>query len=256
MSDREADRDEIIAHLDELLRPGEFADYCPNGLQVPGRRRVTKVVTGVSATLALFEAASERGAGMVLAHHGIFWNGGPEALTPAQARRLKLLLSDDINLAAYHLPLDAHAEVGNNALLLKALGFEPERPFGEHRGNAIGWIGRCTQPIDAYELMRRAGEATAREPLAFTDGPPQIERIGAISGAAAGHLGEAVAAGLDAFITGEPAERVMADSAEAGIHFIAAGHYATETFGVRRLGELLAERFGIEHEFVDLPNPI
>lgn len=251
-----ASRDAILDHLDELLRPGDFADYGPNGLQVPGRERVAKVVTGVSATLELFEAAAQRGAGMVIAHHGIFWNGGAEALTVPQARRLKLLLTEEINLAAYHLPLDAHREVGNNALLAEALGLRLDEPFGEHRGNTIGWTARAEQPLSPAELTERVRAATGREPLVFEHGPRRIERVGVISGAAAGHLGDAIAAGLDAFITGEPAERVMADSAEAGIHFVAAGHYATETFGVRRLGELLAERFGVEHEFVELPNPI
>lgn len=249
-------RDAILDFLDGLLRPGDFADYCPNGLQVPGRAEVEKVVTGVSATLPLFEAAAELGAGMVIAHHGIFWNGNPEALSVPQARRLKLLLGADINLAAYHLPLDAHGEVGNNVLLCEALGLTREAPFGDHRGNTIGWIGRADDAIDAAELSDRVARATGREPLAFDHGPAAIERVGIISGAASGHLGEAIDAGLDAFITGEPAERVMAESAEAGIHFVAAGHYATETFGVRRIGELIAERFGVEHVFVELPNPV
>lgn len=251
-----ARRDAIIEYLDELLRPADFSDYCPNGLQVPGRAEVQKVVTGVSATLELFEAAADRGAGMVIAHHGIFWDGNPVALTAPQARRLRLLLGQDINLAAYHLPLDAHAEVGNNALLCESLGLARDEPFGTHRGSAIGWIGRAEQPIDAAELTQRVAQATGREPLVFAHGPAEIRRVAIVSGAAAGHLAEAVAAGADAFITGEPAERVMADSRENGVHFISAGHYATETFGVNRLGELLAERFGVAHEFVDLPNPV
>ncbi|MBI5310298.1 MAG: Nif3-like dinuclear metal center hexameric protein [Actinobacteria bacterium] len=251
-----ADRDAILDYLEELLRPGDFADYCPNGLQVPGRKEIAKVVTGVSATLELFEAAAELGADMVIAHHGIFWNGNPEALSEPQARRLKLLLGEGINLAAYHLPLDAHGEIGNNALLCEALGLKLDGSFGDHRGNAIGWTGRAAEPFDVAELTARVTRATGRDPLVFANGPDAIERIGVISGAAAGHLGEAIGAGLDAFITGEPAERVMAESAEAGIHFLAAGHYATETFGVRRIGELIAERFGVTHEFVDLPNPV
>jgi dinuclear metal center YbgI/SA1388 family protein len=250
------ERDAILEYLDQLLEPAAFADYCPNGLQVPGRETVEKVVTGVSATLALFEAAAERGAGMVIAHHGVFWSGGPEALTPALARRLKLLLTNDINLAAYHLPLDAHAEAGNNALLCDALGLARAEAFGEHRGNTIGWIGAAAPAIGADELRERIRRATGRDPLFFEHGPERIERVAIISGGGAGNLAEAIAARADAFITGEPAERVMAESREGGIHFAAAGHYATETFGVRRIGELLAERFGVEHEFVDLPNPI
>ncbi len=251
-----ARRDAIIEYLDELLRPADFSDYCPNGLQVPGRAEVEKVVTGVSATLELFEAAADRGAGMVIAHHGIFWDGNPVALTAPQARRLRLLLGQDISLAAYHLPLDAHTEVGNNALLCESLGLSRDVPFGAHRGSAIGWIGRTEPPIDAAELIRRTTDATGREPLVFAYGPAEIRRVAIVSGAAAGHLAEAVSAGADAFVTGEPAERVMAESRENGVHFIAAGHYATETFGIKRLGELLSERFGVAHEFVDLPNPV
>lgn len=251
-----AERDTILAYLDDLLQPARFTDYCPNGLQVPGRAAVDKVVTGVSATLELFEAAAARGAGMVLAHHGIFWNGNPEALSVPQARRLKLLLNEAINLAAYHLPLDAHAEAGNNALLCRALGLEPAEPFAEHHGNTIGWIGTAETAIDAAVLRERIEIATGRAPLFFEHGPREIARVAIVSGAAAGNLVDAIAAGADAFVTGEPAERVMAESKEAGIHFAAAGHYATETFGVKRLGELLAERFGVEHEFVELPNPV
>ncbi|MFY9263963.1 MAG: Nif3-like dinuclear metal center hexameric protein [Solirubrobacterales bacterium] len=251
-----ADRTAILAFLDDLLQPRAFDDYCPNGLQVPGGEAIERVVTGVSATLDLFEAARERDADLVLAHHGIFWNGGPEALTAAQAARIKLLLTADINLAAYHLPLDAHAEVGNNVLLGAALGLAPAEPFAEHKGNTIGWICAAPEPLEPAELRDRIGEATGREPLFFDHGPPVINRVGIISGAAAGYLQEAIDAGCDAFITGEPAEHVMADSKEAGIHFAAAGHFATETFGVRRLGELLAEAFGVEHEFVRLDNPV
>lgn len=251
-----AERDAILEFLDGLLNPADYADYCPNGLQVPGRTTIAKLVTGVSATLELFEAALAREADMVIAHHGIFWDGNPTSLTAPQALRLKLLLGKDINLAAYHLPLDAHAEVGNNALLCEALGLTRGDAFAAHRGKSIGWIGRSDQPIDAVELVRRVNTATGREPLVFDFGPEQITRVAIVSGAAANHLSDAVAAGADAFITGEPAERVMAEAGENGIHFIAAGHYATETFGVRRLGELLGDRFGLDHEFVDLPNPI
>lgn len=251
-----AERDAILSYLDDLLQPAGFTDYCPNGLQVPGRAVVEKVVTGVSATLELFEAAATRGAGMVLVHHGIFWKGDPEALTVPQARRLKLLLNEEINLAAYHLPLDAHAETGNNALLCMALGLEPAEAFCEHHGNKIGWIGTAQTAIDATTLRERIETATGRAPLFFEHGPQKITRVAIVSGAAAGNLADAIAAGADAFVTGEPAERVMAESKEASIHFAAAGHYATETFGVKQLGELLADRFAVEHEFVHLPNPV
>jgi dinuclear metal center YbgI/SA1388 family protein len=173
------------------------------------------------------------------------------------ATRLRLLLEAGIGLAAYHLPLDAHPEVGNNALIAGGLGCEDQAPFAEVRGASIGVAGRFAgDGIPAAELFARVRELTDREPLVFDHGPAAIRSIGIVSGAAADAVEEAAAAGLDAFLTGEPAERAMALARESGIHFIAAGHYATETFGVRRLGELLAERFGVEHRFVDVPNPV
>jgi dinuclear metal center YbgI/SA1388 family protein len=247
----------LLAYLDELLEPDAFGDYGPNGLQVPGPERVETVVTGVSAGAELFRQAAELDADLVLVHHGIFWNGAPLALTPAAKRRLQLLFEHDIALAAYHLPLDAHPEVGNNALLAAGLGCAGHEPFAIHRGRPIGVAGRFDDDgISAQELVDRARRLTGREPLAFLAGPERVRTIGIVSGGGCDHLADALAAGHDAFLTGEPVERVMLQAQEEGIHFVAAGHYATETFGVRRLGELLAERFGVRHVFVDVPNPI
>ncbi len=247
----------LLAYLDELLSPAAFSDYGPNGLQVPGPDRVQTVVTGVSASAELFRRAAALEADLVLVHHGIFWSGAPLALTPAAKLRLQLLFEHDMALAAYHLPLDAHAEVGNNALIAAGLGCVSHEPFARHKGMTIGVAARFADGgIEPGELVTRVRELTAREPLAFESGPERVRTIGIVSGAGSSYLGDAIAAGLDAFLTGEPAERVMTQAAEEGIHFIAAGHYATETFGVRRLGDLLAERFGIRHEFVDLVNPI
>jgi dinuclear metal center YbgI/SA1388 family protein len=248
--------DDLIAALDELLDPGGYADLGPNGLQVPGAREVTRVVTGVSAQRQLSERAAELGAQLVLVHHGLFWDFQPTGLTPVLAERLRPLFKHDINLAAYHIPLDAHAELGNNALLAKALGCGSHAPFGDYRGRPIGRKGTFPGGITVHELRERVRAATHREPLIQGDGPERIRAIGIVSGSAADTLRQAVAEGLDAFLTGEPREHVMADAQESGIHFIAAGHYATETFGVRALGDLLAERFGIEHVFVDIPNPV
>ncbi len=249
--------DNIIGYLDELLSPATFQDYGPNGLQVPGPDRVQTVVTGVSASAELFERAAEQDADLVLVHHGLFWSGAPLALTRASKRRLQLLFEHDMALAAYHLPLDAHAEVGNNALIAAGLGCCSHEPFALHRGAAIGVAARFDgDGIAAAELVERAGRLTGREPLSFLAGPERVRTIGIVSGAGADYLGDAVSAGLDAFVTGEPAERVMTHAQEEGIHFLAAGHYATETFGVRRLGDLVAERFAVAHEFVDVPNPI
>jgi dinuclear metal center YbgI/SA1388 family protein len=248
---------QIVDALDELLQPGAFADHGPNGLQVPGREEVRKVVTGVSAHRELIERAIAADADLLLVHHGLFWSFHPVGLTPVLAERLRLLFNNDLSLAAYHLPLDGHAEFGNNALLARELGCERQEPFAVVGGAPIGRIGHFPgEGIGAAELLDRVQTATGRRPLAFESGPETVRTIGVVTGAAAKTLPEAVALGLDAFLTGEPAEHVMADAREAGIHFIAAGHYATETFGVRRLGEWLAERFGVAHEFVHVPNPV
>ncbi|MSW84055.1 MAG: Nif3-like dinuclear metal center hexameric protein [Actinobacteria bacterium] len=244
----------MISELDRLLEPERFEDYAPNGLQVPGREEVATVVTGVSASAELFERALAEGADLILVHHGLFWRGAPQALDRPAARRLRLLLEADCSLAAYHLPLDGDQELGNNALLAQALGATSWEPFAGGIGVAATFPD---QGITPQELIDRTRAATGgREPLAFTVGPEHVRRIGIVSGAAAGHLGEAIEAGLDAFLTGEPAERVMHQAREAGIHFLAAGHYATETLGVQALGNHLAAHFGIEHRFIDVPNPI
>jgi dinuclear metal center YbgI/SA1388 family protein len=242
----------IVAALDELLDPGAFEDLGPNGLQVPGGSEVTRVVTGVTAQRALHERAVELGAELVIVHHGLFWSFHPVGLSPTLAERLRPLFKHDIALAGYHLPLDAHPEVGNNALLCERLGCDTHAGFA-----GIGRAGRFAgDGIAAADLFQRVADVCERTPLVFAGGPERIRRIAVVSGAAAKMLPQAVAAGYDAFLTGEPAENVMADAQEAGIHFIAAGHYATETFGVRALGELVADRFGVEHVWVDLPNPV
>ena len=242
---------EIIDFLDGLLDPGAFEDLGPNGLQVPGAAEVDKVVTGVSAQLDLFDRAAGAGAQLVLCHHGLFWDFHTRAITPAMKRRLALLLEHDISLAAYHLPLDAHPEVGNNALICELLGLERGERFG-----GVGWIGRSEQGVPWREFRERCEAAFGQEPLTWDAGPEHVHSVGIVSGAAHSSLDEAISLGLDAFITGEPAEHTMADAREGGVHFLACGHYATETFGVRRLGDLLEERFAISHEFVDMPNPI
>jgi dinuclear metal center YbgI/SA1388 family protein len=248
---------DIVQELDGLLTPERFDDYCPNGLQVPGCELVETVATGVSAHVELFERARGADAQLVLAHHGLFWGSGPRAIDAALARRLRVLFESDMSLLAYHLPLDAHPDVGNNALLARALGGTRLEPFAGHRGEPIGCLAELRgEGVPIAELLTRVQDATSREPLAFDYGPPLVKRIAIVTGAAADQFEEAIAAGADAFLTGEPAERVMAQAREAHVHFLAAGHYATETFGVRALGELLVERFGVRHVFLDIPNPI
>lgn len=248
-------RDELVAYLDTLLEAASFSDYGPNGLQVPGRAKVERVVTGVSATRALHERAAQLGAELVLVHHGLFWPAlGP--LDALAAGRLRPLLANEISLVAYHLPLDAHPEVGNNALLADALGLTSRFRFAEHHGQEIGIAGALPgEGITTEALAARLAEL-CQEPLHLPGGPDVVKTIGIVSGGAADDVREAAELGLDAFVTGEPEERSQAEAAELGIHLFAAGHHASERFGVRRLGELLAERFGIAHEFVDSGNPV
>jgi len=242
----------IIGRLDALLKPQSFEDYCPNGLQVPGPSEVATVATAVSAGLDVFERAAAEGAGLVLVHHGLFWDGAPRALDVPAKRRLEALFRHDIALAAYHLPLDAHPEHGNNALLAEALGAELTHPFD------VGFAARFEgDGIAPGELVERVREAVGgREPLALLHGPERVRTIGIVSGAAQSRLPTAIAEGLDAFLTGECSERNFNEAREGGIHFLAAGHAATETLGVRRLGDLLAAELGLRHVFLDVPNPI
>jgi dinuclear metal center YbgI/SA1388 family protein len=249
-------RDELISFLDELLEADGWPDYGPNGLQVPGAEEVELVVTGVSAHRELFERAAEAGAQLVLCHHGIFWGDPIGPVSSQMKARLRTLFEADINLAAYHLPLDAHPDVGNNALICDGLGLERGEAFGDAKGRPVGWIGTAPEPLGVAELTERAATLFGSDPLAFDFGPAEIRRVGVVSGGASSTVHEAIALGLDAFITGEPSEHVMADAREGGIHFLACGHYASETFGVRKLGDLLAEKFSVSHTFVDIPNPI
>jgi dinuclear metal center YbgI/SA1388 family protein len=252
-----AKRDAITTFCDELLDVVSFEDYGPNGLQVPGAREVSKVATGVSANLETLERAVEGGAELVITHHGLLWGDEVAPLSMPMAARLRALLCSEASLAAYHLPLDAHPEIGNNALLRDALGLEAdERPFGRAKGSAVGLIGRASHPIDIAELRRRLTRAVGQEPLVFDAGPDRISTVGIVTGSGGFAVHEAGPMGLDALVTGEPSEPVMGEAREYGVHFLAGGHYATETFGIRRLGELVAERFSVEHEFVDVPNPI
>ena len=242
---------ELLSDLDALLDPGAFDDHGPNGLQVPGATEVERVATAVSASAEVFERAAAAGAQLVLVHHGLFWRGMPQAIDAALHRRLAPLFAHDLALAAYHLPLDAHPDVGNNALLLRGLGAtSPLRPFA-----GIGFSAELDLPAAA--LVARVTELVGgRAPLHLAFGPEHVRSLAVVSGAGAPFLEQAVAEGHDAFLTGEPAERVYAQAREAGIHLIAAGHHATETFGVHALGERLARVYGIEHVFLREDNPI
>jgi dinuclear metal center YbgI/SA1388 family protein len=249
---------ELIDHLDRLLEIDAFRDYGPNGLQVPGGGDVQTVVTGVSAHGVLLRRAAGEGADLVIVHHGLFWRGQPLEVTPALYRRLKLLFDHDMALAAYHLPLDGHPEHGNNALIAAGLGAIDPQPFAEHESRAIGVRARFEgDGLTLGELTGRVRDLVGgREPVVVAGGGERIRTLGIVSGGGTDYVHDAVALGLDAFLTGEPSERAFGIAVDDGIHFLAAGHHATETFGVRRLGELLERDFGVRHVFVDVPNPI
>ncbi len=249
---------EILAHLDELLEPGRFEDYCPNGLQVPGPTAVQMIATGVSASAELFELAANERANLVIVHHGLFWGKSMGPIDAQLKRRLQLLFEADMALAAYHLPLDAHLTLGNNALIAGALDAERlQEPFAIHHGEPVGCLARFPgEGVPAEELIERVQTLTRREPLVFDSGPPLIRTLAIVSGAGSDYLSEAARAGADALLTGEPAERALAQARELDVRLIAAGHYATETLGVRALGEHLAERYGVRHVFLDVPNPV
>lgn len=252
---------DVIAEIDRLLVPERFDDYCVNGLQVPGAEHVHTVATGVSAHAELFELAAQERAELLLVHHGLFWGPGVRTVDAVLKRRLQLLFDAGIALAAYHLPLDAHPELGNNALLARALGATDLSPFAVHRGQPIGFIATLPDDgpgdgIPAEELFARVHAVTDRQPLVLDGGPARVRRLAIVSGAGADHTADAAAAGADALLTGELAERSLAQARESRVHVIGAGHHATETFGVRALGEHLAERFALRHVFLDVPNPV
>jgi len=249
------DRREVLDYLDGLLDSPAFKDYGPNGLQVEGRSEISKLVTGVSACQELFDRALESGADAILVHHGIFWKWQSPILTGVNYRRVKTLIEGGLNLIAYHLPLDAHGEYGNNAVAARDFGLVEIESFAVHEGRSIGFKGRFPEAISADELVRRTEALYAREPLVYASGPDPVESLGIVSGGAQKELYQAIDEGLDAYLTGEVSEWVMNVAREAGIHYLAAGHYATERLGVRELGRHLAERFGLEVEFIDVPNP-
>ncbi len=246
-----ASRDEILAFADELLDVGSFPDYGPVGLQVAGAPEVTKIVCGVSASRELFERAAAAGAEMVLVHHGLFWERETRVVGAVMRERLRALFDADLTLVAYHLALDAHPELGNNANLARELGVERQRRFAN-----VGWGGPLREALSIAALSARVADLLGREPLVFGYGPDPVARMAISSGGAARHLADAVAEGYDCFLTGEAAEPTMHAAKEAGIHFVAGGHYATETSGVQALAARIAEAFALEWEFVDLRNPV
>lgn len=246
-----AARDEILAFAHDLLDVPAYPDYGPMGMQVVGSAEVTRIACGVSASLELFERAAESGAQLLIVHHGLFWDGDSRVVDELLRARLESLFRADLTLAAYHLALDAHPEVGNNALLCRALGIVTEERVAE-----IGFGGRLDEPCTVDDLAARIESELGRAPLVLPGGPDPLRRVAVCSGGAAKLLGDAAAAGYDCYVTGEPAEPSMTAARERRIHFVAAGHYATETLGVQALAARLGDRFGVDWEFVDVPNPV
>ncbi|MBK9593816.1 MAG: Nif3-like dinuclear metal center hexameric protein [Rhodocyclales bacterium] len=244
------DRNELASYLDMLLDCGRFRDYCPNGLQVEGRAGIHRIVCGVSASLTLLQAALAADADAVLVHHGWFWRGEDGRVTGIRRARLKTLLENDLSLFAYHLPLDAHAEFGNNAQLAHRMGWTVDGRFAEQD---VGFLGRTTGT--AGGLADRLALELGRLPLLVGDPARAVERIAWCSGGAQGYFEQAIAAGADVYVSGEISEQTTHLARESGVPYIAAGHHATERYGVQALAAHLAQRFGIDCRFVDIDNP-
>lgn len=248
--------DQLVRYCDRLLEVERFRDYCPNGLQVEGRREVLRVVTGVTACQALLDEALAWDADLVLVHHGYFWKGEAAPVTGIKRKRLHTLLSADLNLVAYHLPLDAHPELGNNAQLAKRLGIVLEGPLEPGQDPAIGNLGRLEQPQTLAAFGERVERVLGRVPQMIAGGDHSIERVALCTGAAERMIDLAMEQGADLYLSGEISEPVVHTAREGGIHYCGAGHHATERYGVRALGEHLAAEFGLEHRFIDIDNPV
>lgn len=248
-----ADIEDVIRHCDTLLNVAGFADYCPNGLQVEAGRSVQTLVTGVTASQALIERAVEAGADLLMVHHGYFWKGEALPLTGMKARRIALLFQQGISMAAYHLPLDAHRELGNNVMLARRLRWRQAAPISP---DSLVWQTELEQPLTACSLSQLISGALDREPLHLAGGAMTIRKVAWCTGAAQSYIHEAAEQGCDAFISGEVSENTTHAARELGIHYFAAGHHATERYGIQALGQHLAEKFNLSHQFIDISNPV
>jgi len=256
MTLRTTTRDELAAYLAQTLNVAQYRDYCPNGLQVEGRSEIGLIVSGVTASQALLDAAVDLKADAVLVHHGYFWRGEDARVIGMKHKRLKTLLANDINLFAYHLPLDAHLTLGNNAQLARIIGLEGSSRFGDEQ---LGWLGRASTSTGMQtvaDLAQAIAQRLGRTPLLIGDGNVPLRQVAWCTGAAQGMLGDAIAAGASVYISGEISEPTVHLAREAGVAYIAAGHHATERYGVQALAAQLVERFGIEHHFIDIDNPV
>ena len=253
-------RHELNLWLEQTLQPHNFADYCPNGLQVEGSDEVRHILCGVTASQALLEEAVARGADTVLVHHGWFWKNEDPRIQGIKKKRIAIALQHNLNVLGYHLPLDAHPELGNNAQLAKVLGFTPDRdsegkPLTCGPGNLV-WLGKLETPQSLETLANAICKQLQREPLVVGNRQQTIERVAWCTGGAQGFMQAAVDAGVDLYLSGEASEPTYHLACETGTAFIGAGHHATERYGVAALGQAIAQHFGIKVEFVDLDNPI
>ena len=240
-------------YLAEFLQVNDFRDYCPNGLQVEGRGEINRSVTGVTASAALIEAAVADGADALIVHHGYFWRGEDARITGMRRRRLGLLFQHNLNLFAYHLPLDAHPEIGNNATLARQLGIEVTKRFGEQD---IAVLGTVAEGSTVTSFTRTITEKLGRPPMVIGDAARPLRRIAWCTGGAQGMFEQAIALNVDAYLSGEISEQTVHLARESGVAYIAAGHHATERYGVQALGEHLAQRFGVQHRFIEIENPV
>ncbi|MFB2703248.1 Nif3-like dinuclear metal center hexameric protein [Marinobacter shengliensis] len=246
-----ANRNEILAKINEWLQPEGYQDYAPNGLQVEGSENVSVVVSGVTASQALIDEAVKQNADMILVHHGYFWKGEDQTIRGMKKNRIKQLLDNDINLVAYHLPLDDHPEYGNNRQLANVLNIQNPTPIG-----GLVWQGELSEPMTPETFGLHIARALHRQPLHVGDGPEKIKTVAWCTGAAQGFINAALNAGVDAYISGEISEPTTHTARECGIHYFTAGHHATERYGVQALGEALAREFGVKHQFIDCDNPV
>jgi len=245
-------REEVRGLLDAWLEPARFRDYCPNGLQVEGRSEIRNVISGVTASLALIEAAVAAQADALLVHHGLFWKGDDMRITGPKKRRIELLIKHDINLFAYHLPLDAHPEMGNNASLARQLGFSLTGRFADQE---IGFLGELPQAMAAGALSAQVGERLGRPTLLVGDAARPVRKVAWCTGGAQGYFEQAIACGCELYLSGEISEQTTHLARESGVPYIAAGHHATERYGVQAVGERLARETGIAHRFIEIDNP-
>ena len=244
---------DLSDYIASLMQISQFTDHCPNGLQVEGREEVRRIATGVTASQNVLDSAIEWGADAILVHHGYFWRNEDAAIAGIKKKRIARLLCNDVSLLTYHLPLDAHSELGNNAQLGKLLGLVEQGRFGEQN---IAWMGSLQQVQTLGQFTRQVANALNREPQVIGDAAMTLQKVAWCTGGAQGYFEAAIAQGVDAYITGEISEQNFHLAQESGVAFVAAGHHATERLGIQALGEHLAIRFGLEHCFFDQPNPI